>query len=377
MAVPNFDQRGADLAKKTALKMFKEDLIVVREWLDDAASQASPGAMASWGTLISNLLEHLSDDSSSTVHSAKTDYMRLGTYLNAMQALDSSIWWTRGPRNSFGSSGGPGVHTQIVAKPVYEIYNAFYDVCKCLDAGGLERSNTLLRNLVEREAWDPTKLLVVLNTMHQQQLNEAEARRQWKAGWTVGIRDTAQGQLLRALRPLVLDTPWRPQDTTRYGDTWLVHDNILRNGDLEQAQRSKEFVQRFATSTPSQTDKLVAFMLSSSGLSAQGLADFFPLHLANCQAKETLHALVGILTDSGSQHAHDKAERIEFLLNAHHPEIMSILKMHLSIFPDADRINSMAEVLVLGFDTLRGRGPVLTMDVASDVFDDGSIGIRR
>lgn len=118
-------------------------------------------------------------------------------------------------------------------------------------------------------------------------------------------------------------------------------------------------------------------MLSSKDVRVQEINEAFPLHFADCQAKETLHALVGVLTDRGSQRAHDKAERIEFLLNAHHPEIMSILKMHLSIFPDADRINSMAEVLVLGFDTLRGRGLVPTMDVASDVFDDtGSIGIQ-
>ena len=162
MASPNFDQLGTQLANKSSAEgMLANDLVLVRAWLDDAPSQASPGAMASWGTLISNLLDHLSDDdSSSTVHSAKKDYMRLGTYLNAMQALDSAIWWTFLPRTSFVSSGGPGVHNQIVAKPFYNVYNGFYDVCKCLAAGGLDESNALLQQLVEHDNWDPTELLI-------------------------------------------------------------------------------------------------------------------------------------------------------------------------------------------------------------------------
>lgn len=99
----------------------------------------------------------------------------------------------------------------------------------------------------------------------------------------------------------------------------------------------------------------------------QEMTDAFPLNFSDCKAFETLHALVGILTENGSPHALEKAERIEFLLDTHHPDTMSLLRMHLSIFPGADKTSSMAEVLVPGFDTLRGRGP--TIDTFSGAFD--------
>ena len=201
--------------------------------------------------------------------------------------------------------------------------------------------------------------------MRDEQIRQVSMEHECSA--TIG--QIAQGYFLRALRPLVLDTRWRPDDTPIYGDTWLCHENSARQGNLVQAQRGREFVQRFAKSTPSQVHKMLNFVLRSEDLIAKDMSDFFPLRLSECDAKPVLHALVGILTDEDSRNSPEKAQALKSELRRHHGELLDLLMVHLSIFPEANRIDSMADVLVPGFDTLRGRS-VAPMAIGPGVFDE-------
>lgn len=361
MSSPHFDQLGTYLVAKTsALQMQSGDLPFVRQWLDDAPTHASPGSMASWGAITANLVQYLA--TGDRFDAAEPDAQRLGAYLEAMRALDPSVWWMDGPRQT-RVSNRTGADISIITKPVYR---GFFDVCEMLAYSNLRKSNPLLKQLVENDDWSPTPLLYHLDKMREEQIRQVGIEHDCSA--TIG--HIAQGYLLSALRPLVLDTRWRPDDTPIYGDTWLCHENSARQGNLVQAQRGREFVQRLAKSTPSQVDKMLTFILWSSDLIGKDIADFFPLRLGECNAQPTLHALVGIMIDENERNSAEKARAVTHELSRHHPELLHLLNVHLSIFPEANRITSMAEVLVSGFDALRGRTSDTGMVVGPGVFDE-------
>lgn len=360
----HFDQFGAYLALKTPqLRMTEEDLPFMRDWLDAAPTQASPGAMASWGRIMANLVQYLYKKSD--LDPMEFDQQRLGAYFDRMTELPLDVWWTPGPEETH-VHGVTGRDISVVSKPVYK---AFWDVCYMLGHSRLEYTNPLLKQLVEDYHWNPTPVLLSLNAMRNEQIAHAYI----SSDFQLTIRDTAQGVFLQALRPLILDTSWRPEDTSLYGDMWLAHDNVTRNGNLRQSRRGREFALRFAKAVPSQTDKALQFLAMSNDISTAGIEDFFPLRLATCDALLTMHSLVSLFTDTESDTGRDKSAVVQAQLKRHHPEVLNLLKTHMSIFPEASKVSSMAEVLVNGFDTLRGRSPAAMMKVSSDVFDDGEL----
>lgn len=252
----HFDQYGAYLTTKTASAIDAAvDLDAVRGWLDDASVHASSDAVASWGHLITHLLQYLSK--ATFTDTIADDAQRLHAYLEAMRTLEPEVWWAQKYQGELAKS----------RRPCCDVYEAFENVCSQLNASGLHRTNPTLKNLVEKRSWNPTPLLTSLNAMKSQQLHYARLY----VHRDHSLRGIAQGKLLQALRPLVLDTTWRPCDTPLYGDTWLVHDSSARNGNLDEAKRGREFVQRFARSTPSQTDKIVTFISFSKDISLQGI----------------------------------------------------------------------------------------------------------
>ena len=142
MPSPHFDQLGTYLVDKTsALQMRAGDLPFVRQWLDDAPTHALSGSMASWGVITANLVQYLARGD--RFDAAEPDATRLGAYLEAMRALDPSVWWMDGPRQTHVSDR-TGADISVVTKPVYR---GFFDVCEMLSYTQLEKKQSLAQKV--------------------------------------------------------------------------------------------------------------------------------------------------------------------------------------------------------------------------------------
>ena len=78
-----------------------------------------------------------------TFGDAPTDATRLGAYLEAMRALDPSVWWMDGPRQTHVSDR-TGADISVVTKPVYR---GFFDVCEMLSYTQLEKKQSLAQKV--------------------------------------------------------------------------------------------------------------------------------------------------------------------------------------------------------------------------------------
>lgn len=78
-----------------------------------------------------------------TVAEKNTDATRLGAYLEAMRALDPSVWWMDGPRQTHVSDR-TGADISVVTKPVYR---GFFDVCEMLSYTQLEKKQSLAQKV--------------------------------------------------------------------------------------------------------------------------------------------------------------------------------------------------------------------------------------
>lgn len=346
-----FQQHGTYLAQKTRSLMEKDDLVFMRQWLDDAPLQTEPVDMHSWGTVLKHVLKYYESDLN--VSEKLGDHLRLGVYFEAMAALPNEQWWTKGPSVQRSHSVS-GISVQTTTHPVYD---AFGSLCSMLEQPGLTRTQSHLYMLIKSGTWEPDALLETLNRMQALQ-----KRYVGQTNDCQGLEATAQGTLLRALRPLVLDTDWRPKDTDMYGNVWQVHDTTNRESRWDDAKRSQHFVQTWLRSTPSQTHQAMAFLSSalyqSSYSPSDNTGDFFPLDLTSCKPIEALRAAVDIFHEpKGAQ-----------LLAEHHPALVELIQMHLALSETPHSDTPMLEALVPSFKIkFQGGDPTMTVD--SKIFE--------
>ena len=341
-----FHRMGEYLAFKIEKHFKDEDLPYLRQWLDDAPSQAGPETHGVWGMLIGRLAERLARLGSLMPEEA--DDARLRSYFTAMEKLDPKHWWLDGKEQT--QENIHGEKFTFTEKPVYE---GFEYLCFMLGQTDMDACHPMLLPIVESQSWEPTGLLLCLDSMHEeQQLNHT------RTGWDAAkFQHTAQGGFLKALRPLLLDTTWRPKDMDVYGDMWFVHANARGTNYLKQEQRARKFIKILAQCTASQTHKALQALLNydARDVDDKCVDDFFPLRLSTCPAQETLDALIALWTEKDEEGETEKAQAVQRKLYYHHPEVHQLLSTHFSIFPDADAQTSFSQASVPAFDALWGR----------------------
>ena len=341
-----FHRMGDYLAFKIGRHFKDEDLPYLRQWLDDAPRQASPQAYGTWGKLLGLLGERLGNLGS--LMPGEADDARLRSYLVAMEELDAQHWWFEGKEIT-----EKNIHGEEITFREKSVYQGFEHLCYALGAKEMDASHPMLLPLVESRLWDPSALLLRLDSMRREQME-----RHLIMGWgSAKFRHTAQGAFLKALRPLLLDTTWRPKDMGIYGDMWSVHANARGTNYLRQEERARKFIKTLAQCTASQTHKALQALLDYDAhhVDDKCVADFFPLRLSTCPAQETLEALIALWTERDKTGETEKAQAIQRKLYYYHPEVHQLLCTHFSIFPEVDARTSFAQASTPAFDALWGR----------------------
>lgn len=362
-----FAEHGLYLVAKTANpKLDDDDLRFVRQWLDDAPSMAQSSdmpTMAAWGMLMGRLASHSPD--ATPTHSTSADALRLLAYLNTMAEMPLEDWWASGVEETeYDEDGDEFEHTP---KPVYD---AFLGVWNRLAEPKLNHhTHALLHHLATKTEWTPD---ITMKRLHQTYGRQIEYASVGPRGLAT-IRDTAKGSFLQALRPLLLDTPWRPRNPDVYGNMWAIHD-YAAGPAWDLATREKAFAKTLLAALPSETDKALRGLLNSSQATQHHVDVFFPLRLRTCAVEETLDALIELVnkrkgkgTDS---ELHPVAVEMKVQLKKYHPDIASMLDVHATMFPEATAGNTFSSTLLHGFKTLLGRYAPEVTPLPVDAFED-------
>lgn len=109
-------------------------------------------------------------------------------------------------------------------------------------------------------------------------------------------------------------------------------------------------------------------ILASTRIDPETLVSFFPLDLSKCDAYRVLNVLIGLLTEGGRNDPTYKANVIAEQLRVHNPGLSSLLQKHLTLPPEACKENSMADLLVSGFNALYRRHLEMPPTFAGDFF---------
>lgn len=346
-----FQQHGIYLAQKVKAGIEANDLVFMRQWLDDAPLQKDPVDMHSWGMILHHLLEY--QQGHPIVSPKDGDHVRLGAYFEATAGLSAERWWEKGPNVLHMHS----ISGMAVSSPSYPAYDALCMVCSTLERSGLSHVQPHLGLLVKEGLWEPDDLLGVLDRMRGHQIGYMGKTNDFG---TMSI--TAQGKLLRALRPLVLDTEWRPKNVDVYGDVWEVHDYRVYDNQWDSALREKKFAQQWLKSVPSQNHKALAFVGEALDLMTHelDLDNLFPMDLRTCDPLKALKAALLIMAAS------EGAD----ILKKHHPALVELLQMHSSLSDGPGSDDPMLEALVPSFSRAYQGGSALgaAMPVDATVF---------
>lgn len=331
-----FRKRGGSLgAFASAFNVENQAMPHLRQWLDDAGELAQPQDMQRWGHLLLCLLNahHLHDVPTSGI----TDAQRLVSYLNAMATLEPQHWGVL----AWDSNYSPKASTHDTCR----------HVIKAIDAKGFHEGHRVFKEALD-SGWQPEPLLDKLTEIakyHGQHEGPA---------W----RKQAHGALLLALWNMLGDTTWRPADTVQYGGMWDICSIGSSIADSTHAVV-------LSKSAPSQSAQMLESLLTSTNIDGCAIEAFFPLRLESCDALECIKPLVGLLIEGGLDDPSYKAIEVTKQLQRHNPELASLLHMHLTLFPEVTESNTLAELVVPGFNALYGRAVEAPVVLNGDFFD--------
>lgn len=289
------------------------------------------------------------------------DTALLASYLHALAALPVEAWMKEA---SYHQTRGAITSPSYRPRPLYD---GVQGVASVLESHGMQASHPLLQQAVGQGLLDPTfvwqKLNVAIDAQHDYL--------QDKHGAPIALPQTAQGLFLRALRPLILDTSWRPSDASMYEQLWGVHG-------------PGEFIpEGMAAGTCSRNDDFVRFLLAMGDEQLHGALQymaqhemklgtldlFFPLPLKDCLASAVLHALLLLFSPGESVVPSSTREGLFVRMRAHHRNLLDLIEVHLQMFPGPFEAQSQVDVLLEPFDRLRGRMGPLMGDVDGNLFE--------
>ncbi len=305
----------------------------MRAWLARAPTLATVETMNIWGLVLHRFVctsSHCPDE-------PKKDAALLGSYLDAMAELNADDWWAE--RDN-------GIRA----------YDAFKSLC-----GVLGPNHVLMDNLLDGP-WNVNKILTTLHAMREREMNNMGVD---AIDWDLYVGSSTQGFVLNCLWARLAASAVALDDTDILGQIWLVERSQLTIGNSQKIESLRQ-------SMPSQMPKMLTAVLFSSNLNMDDIAALFPLRqeeIDACDAHALVHALVGLLTDGGSDDPTYKAKIVGILLREHHPQLASLMELHLSLVPQACESCTYADMVVPGFEALRGRAPRIQESMAvSELF---------
>lgn len=333
--VEEFRQYGAKVASTYLVDLVSDNTRNLRRrWLDDAPYRAQPHDMALWGKIVLIVLKEQSTGSD------EKDAQRLGDYLHAMTALPEKKWRLL---------SSVCLDSDIVHSP----YQVFQRIARTLQIKNRNQGSELLKELLLANSWNPDVLLNVLCTLRKNGPPEV----------SISFEDTSESLLMHALWQQMHQTNWRPLDTPIYGGMWQQRNF---DGDHKNAVCAALMSQ----AAPSETGAMLLALLNATNAAPEVIAPLFPLPIGTCDSYSVLDPLIGLLTDGGRDDPTYKAKIVGQQLRVHHPELFALLEMHLMLFPEASEVNSLASMLVPGFNALYGRAVEPQDVINNNVFDD-------
>ena len=333
--VEEFRQYGAKIASTYLVDLVSDNTHNLRRrWLDDAPYRAQPHEMALWGKLVLIVLKEQSTGSD------EKDVQRLGNYLHAMAALSEKQWRL---------ISSVCLDDDIVRSP----YQVFQRIARTLQIKNRNQGSELLKELLLANSWNPDVLLNVLCALRKNGPPEV----------SISFEDTSESLLMHALWQQMHQTTWRPLDTPIYGGMWQQ-----RNFDGDQ--KNAVCAALMSQAAPSETGAMLLALLNATNAAPEVIAPLFPLPISTCNTYSVLDPLIGLLTDGGRDDLTYKAKIVEQQLRLHHPALLELLEMHLTLFPEASEFNSMATFLVPGFDALYGRPVEPAVVISGNFFDE-------
>ena len=327
----SFHHCGNTLCETMAWNSSSEKDTTYYHWIDEAPTHAKIEDLANWGLVLSMMLGTDKRDLAKEKQNAR----RLGDYFSAFINLAGQDWTAIGKH-----------HKRKVRNP----YNMFHLLV--LGAARHQGSHPVFTALIQ-QGWVPDTLLATIEKVEALSDNRADN----------SFRHSSIGQMCRILWPLMHDTDWRPSDNGLYAC-------MLSVNEIDASLHESQCAATFSKCVPSQNAEVLYKLLQSTRIAPESIGPFFPIDVSSCDAYSVLNTFVGLLTEGGRDDPTYKALIVEQQLRMHHPELASLLNMHLTLFSEASETKSFAEVLVPGFDALYGRDVNPAEVIIGDFFDD-------
>lgn len=311
----------------------------MRAWLHRAPTLATPEVMNIWGGVLHQFMLTFAR----YPYEPAKDAALLGSYFDAMTQLEQDEWWTE--RDN-------GIRA----------YDAFRNVLGLLTSDNSSLNHILMDALLDAQ-WRPHLFLSALHGIQERELTNMGAQ---AIDWDLYTGSSVKGLFLRA-GWVKLEDGWRPPDNDMFGQIWLSV-----KGRITVSNHSR--IEALRQAMPGQMPRMLTAVLLSIHLTADDISQLFPLRpaeLAACDAHAFMHALVGLLTDGGQDDPTYKARTVGKLLEQHHPQLATLMALHLSLVPQACETRTYAEMVVPGFEVLRGNMLVQNMIVSEELFADG------
>ena len=327
----SFHHCGNTLCETMAWNASSEEDATYYHWIDEAPTHAKIEDLANWGLVLNMML----DTNKRDLAKDKKDARRLGNYFSAFINLAGQDWTAIGKH-----------HKRKVRNP----YSMFHLLV--LGAARHQGSHPVFTALIQ-QGWIPDTLLATIANVEALSDNKADN----------SLRHSSTGQMFRILWPLMHDTDWRPPDNGLYSC-------MLSVNDIDASLRESQCAAIFSKCVPSQNAEVLYKLLQSTRIAPESVDPFFPFDVSSCDAYSVLNTFIGLLTEGGRDDPTYKALIVEKQLRMHHPELSSLLHMHLTLFTEASETKSFAAVLVPGFDALYGRDVNPEEAITGDFFDD-------
>lgn len=337
-------------------------LDAARRWLDEATGRPNHPDMGVWGRVCHGVLRH----HAGTIASAHfvQDRNRVAAYLNAMSSIDDGVL--------LATARLQRAPSLIVARTYYErpAVDALLKVLKIVVEPGtaLSRDGMLLRTLLEDGQWQLSSLIERLH-------GSRESLAAYATEASGGSSQTPSEELPSSFGPLyylacqaVVETSWRPQDSTVYRPLW-GHLGCPGMGD---AQRTK-LIATLRSSMPRQDAAGLANVSTRASLTSDQVNAFFPIRWMDASLPELAENLIRIYA-MGRMERPDRifseirtGALFENKLAQEHPELHRALCIHFVLFPDSSQWETNADSLVEVFRALLGvpMAPVETYSLPS------------
>ncbi len=193
-----------------------------------------------------------------------------------------------------------------------------------------------LRIAVLEHGLDPTQLLNFLNS---------------PGGNSLDNLSTTLREALCMLRPVMVQTSWRPASLLHWEQMWRAHWHMPKNDMHWNKPWLPEFVKSMVQEYPSRLHTSLEFLAKAKDVPETTVAAFFPLPLFGSNGLDALPALVRLLPWPTAEKT-DLQERFAATLQCHHPWLHDMLVLHMSLYPTKNAAVLASMSIVDGFNAM-------------------------